>query len=241
MRKHRAGDEQAPTYDEIINYIKARRNPEAIAGMARYGINPDGNYGVCTPALTDMARRVGKDHALAQMLWSSGIRDARVVAFMIDDPKLVTEGQMDRWAKDFRSWDICDGCCLHLFVDAEAAPKKAVQWTKSTGEYVKRAGYVMIAVIAIHYKNSEDDFFRSFFPLIVKGSTDDRSYVKKAVNWALRQIGKRNVRLNKEAIAVAERISRLDSKAARWIASDALRELRSEKVQERLRRKAKKS
>lgn len=232
--------EKRPTYDEIIRQIKARKDPEAIAGMARYGIAPEGNYGVCMPVLTDISKRVGKDHALAGRLWSSGIRDARIVAFMIDDPKLVTEEQMDRWVKDFRSWDICDGCCLHLFADAPSAAKKAVQWSKSEGEYVKRAGYVMMAVIAVHDKKSGDDLFRSFLPLIVRGSTDERNYVKKAVNWALRQVGKRNLRLNREAIAASERIQRLDSKAARWIASDALRELKSEKVQERLRKKASK-
>jgi len=230
-----------PTYNQIIALIKAQRDPEAIAGMARYGISPEGNFGVCTPVLTDISKRVGKDHALAQRLWSSGIRDARIVAFMIDDPKLVTEGQMDSWAKDFISWDVCDGCCLHLFADAGPALKKAVQWTRSDKEFIKRAGYVMIAVIAVHDKKSGDDLFRSFFPLIIKGSTDDRNYVKKAVNWALRQIGKRNLRLNKEAISVAKRIQRLDSKGARWIAGDALRELTSDKVQERLKKRARTS
>jgi 3-methyladenine DNA glycosylase AlkD len=229
-----------PTYEDIIGFLRAHKNPEAIAGMARYGINPEGNYGVCMPALREISRRVGKDHALAERLWSSGIRDARIVAFMTDDPKLVTEEQMDRWVKDFRSWDVCDGCCLHLFADAPSAVRKAVQWAKSDREYVKRAGYVMMAVVAVHDKKSRDDLFRSFLPLIVRGSTDDRNYVKKAVNWALRQIGKRSLSLNKEAIAAAERIERMDSKAAHWIAKDALRELRGEKVQERLRKKASK-
>ncbi|HEX7393205.1 MAG TPA: DNA alkylation repair protein [Thermoplasmata archaeon] len=235
------GKDETPTYAQIIKEIKAKRDPEAIAGMARYGIAPEGNYGVCTPTLFDMARRVGKDHALAAELWASGIRDARIVAFMIDDPKAVTEEQMDSWVNDFGSWDICDGCCLHLFADTAPAVKKALQWTKREEEFVKRAGYVMIAVISIHDKESGDDVFRAFFPLIVSGSTDERNYVKKAVNWALRQIGKRNLRLNKEAIVVAKRIQKLDSKAARWIASDAIRELASKKVQERLKKKAAKS
>jgi len=226
-----------PTYAQIIGEIKARADSKAVAGMARYGINPEGNYGVCTPVLMDISRCVGKDHVLAGRLWSSGIRDARIIAFMIDDSKVVTKEQMDSWVKDFKSWDICDGCCLHLFADAGSAAKKAVQWTKSTEEYVKRAGYVMIAVIAVHDKKSDDDFFRSFFPLIIRGSTDERKYVKKGVNWALRQIGKRNLRLNKEAISVAKRIRKLDSKAARWIASDALRELESDAVRKRLREK----
>jgi len=221
--------------------IKSHRDPEAVEGMARYGISPDRNYGICMPVLRDIARRVGTDHGLAERLWSSGIRDAMILAFMIDDSELVTEEQMDRWVKDFRSWDICDGCCLHLFADAEPAPKKAVEWTKSSREYTKRAGYVMIATMAVHDKKSGDDVFRAYFPLMMKGATDERNYVKKAVNWALRQVGKRNLRLNREAIAVSERIMRMDSKAARWIALDALRELRSEKVQKTLRKRAAKA
>lgn len=230
-----------PTYEEVIRHIKAQEDPEAVAGMAKYGINPEKNYGVCMPAITEISKRVGTDHALAERLWSSGIRDAMILACMIDDPKVVTEGQMDRWVKDFRSWDICDGCCLHLFADATPAVKKAVEWAESDSEFTRRAGYVMMAVLAVRDKRSGDGLFRSFFPLIVEGSTDERNYVKKAVNWALRQIGKRNPRLNKEAISVAKRVQRIDSKSARWIAGDALRELRSEKVQERLTRKARKA
>lgn len=232
---------ERPTYSQILKEIKSQTDPEAVAGMARYGISPVDNYGVCTPALFDIARRVGKDHELAARLWASGIRDARIVAFIIDDPKAVTEDQMDSWVQDFKSWDICDGCCLHLFADTAPAVKKAVQWTKRREEFVKRAGFVMIAVIAIHDKRSGDSLFRQFFPLIVKGSTDERNYVKKGVSWALRDIGKKNPRLNKEAIGVAKRIQKIDSKAARWVANDVLRELTSEKVQARLKKKAGKS
>jgi len=230
--------ERKPSYSEIIAEIKSQQDPDAIAGMARYGISAEGNYGVCTPALFDIARRVGTDHDLAQRLWSSGIRDARIVAMKIDDPRLVTEEQMDSWAKDFKSWDICDGCCLHLFADAEPARKKAIQWSRSKSEYIKRAGYVMMAVIAVHDKKGGDESIRAFFPLIIKGATDERNYVKKAVNWALRQTGKRNLRMNKEAISVAKKIQKVDSKAARWIAADALRELTSGEVQDRLKKKA---
>ncbi len=227
-----------PGYRDVIGLIKSNGDPEAVAEMARYGISPERSYGVCMPALMDISKRVGKDHALAERLWSSGIREAMIVASLIDDPKLVTGDQMDRWVRDFRSWDICDGCCLHLFADTEHALDKAVEWATSRDEYVKRAGFVMIAVMASRDKTSGDDRFRSFFPLIVEGSTDERNYVKKAVNWALRQIGKRNLRLNKEAISVARRLKKLDSRAARWIASDALRELTNEKTLERLRRRA---
>jgi 3-methyladenine DNA glycosylase AlkD len=226
------------TYDQIMRTLKSNASPENVAGMARYGIKADRNYGVCTPVLFDLARRVKGDHRLALRLWNSGIRDARLVACFMDDPDLVTEEQMDDWVEDFNSWDVCDGCCLHLFRRTRFAHKKAREWTRREEEFVKRAGYVMIATLTVQDKKSPDKVWRQYFPIIVKGSTDERNYVKKAVNWALRQIGKRNLALNREAIKVAERIAKIDSKVARWIASDALRELRSDKVQEMLRRRS---
>jgi 3-methyladenine DNA glycosylase AlkD len=222
------------TAEEILSILKSNASPENVAGMARYGIKADHNYGVCTPVLTDLAKKVKGDHALAQRLWESGIRDARLVACFMDEPELVTEEQMDDWVEDFNSWDVCDGCCLHLFSWTEHAHEKAHEWSMREEEYVKRAGYVMMATLAVHDKTSPDKKFRQYFPLIVRGSTDERNYVKKAVNWALRQIGKRNLALNREAIRVAERISKIDSKSARWIAADALRELKGETVRKRL-------
>ena len=226
-----------PTYQEIIKEIKSRKDPEAIAGMARYGINPDKNYGVCMPDMMRIKKLVGKDHELAHRLWSSGIRDARIIACLIDDPKMVTEEQMDRWAKDFNSWDVCDGCCLHLFSYSRFGHKKARKWSDSGEEYVRRAGYVMMACLATHDKAATDDAFRAYLPIIVKGATDERNYVKKAVNWALRGIGKRNIALNKSAIETAKKIQKIDSKTAKWIASDALKELTGEAVQTSLKRR----
>src|SRR4030042_868928 len=222
--------------DEILAILKSKANPKNVAGMARFGINPEDNYGVCTPVLFEIAKKVKNDHRLAQRLWDSGIRDARLVACIMDDPDQVTEQQMDDWVKDFDSWDVCDGCCLHLFSWSKHAHKNAREWSNSTEEFGKRAGYVMIATLAIHDKSASDAKFRAYFPLIIKGATDDRNYVKKAVNWALRQIGKRNLTLNKEAAAVAKRIHKMDSRSARWVATDALRELTSEKVMKRLKK-----
>jgi 3-methyladenine DNA glycosylase AlkD len=226
-----------PTYQEIINEIKSHKDPEAIAGMARYGINPHNNYGVCMPDMMRMKKLVGKDHELALRLWSSGIRDARIIACLIDDPKMTTEEQMDGWVKDFNSWDVCDGCCLHLFSYSKFGHRKAREWSARDEEYVKRAGYVMMACLATHDKTSADGVFRAYLPIIVEGATDERNYVKKAVNWALRGIGKRNIALNRSAIETAMKIQKLDSKTARWVASDALRELRGDAVQTSLRRR----
>lgn len=222
------------TYDSIIKELKSLRNPKNIEGMARYGINSPTTLGLCMPDLMRIARETGKDHELAQRLWKSGIFEARIVAFMIDEWKLVTEHQMEHWAKDFDNWAIVDGCCGHLFDKTPFAYKKAVEWSKRKEEFVKRAGFVMMATLTVHDKKAEDEKWLRFFPLIVKAATDERRYVMKSVNWALRQIGKRNRRLNKIAIETAERIRKLDSKSARWIASDALRELRGEAVQKRL-------
>ena len=222
-------------YKEIIQRIKSLRDPEAVKGMARFGINPKNTYGVSIPHLRTLAKQVGKNHLLAQKLWSSGIHEARILACLIDDPSEVTEGQMGKWVKDFDSWDICDQCCSNLFDKTNFSYKKALQWAQRDKEFVKRAGFVMMAVLSVHDKKTHDKAFMQFFPLILSGAKDERNFVKKAVNWALRQIGKRNHSLNEKAIATAKKIQRMNSKSARWIASDALRELTSEAVKKRLR------
>ena len=183
-----------------------------------------------------MAKEIGKNHDLAQPLWSSGIHEARLLATMIDTPKSVTEIQMESWVKDFDSWDLCDQCCLNLFRKTPLAHQKAVEWSARQEEFVKRAGFVLMATLAVHDKKAGDEVFIAWLPFIKREATDERNFVKKAVNWALRQIGKRNLTLNQVAIQTAQAIQQLDSKSARWIATDALRELTSEKVQQRLRR-----
>jgi len=224
-----------PSAEDILRFLKTHASPENVAGMARYGISPDRNYGVCTPVLFEVAKKFKGDHELARELWRSGVRDARLVACFLDDPAKVTGRQMNEWVKDFNSWDVCDGCCIHLFSRTKEGHAKAKEWSVREEEYVKRAGYVMMATLVVHDKESPDSVFRSYLPLIVKGATDERNYVKKGVNWALRVIGQRSTQLNKEAIRTAESIRKLDSKSAKWVASDALRELRSDKVKARLK------
>jgi 3-methyladenine DNA glycosylase AlkD len=220
--------------DEIIHVLEELSNLEDVEGMARFGINPQKVYGVRIPELRRISRESGIDHTLAGKLWDFGFHETRILACMIDDPEMVTEEQMDSWAMDFHTWDLCDQCCMNLFRKTSFAYKKIFQWSEHEEEFVKRAAFTLIAVLAVHDKKAPDSKFEQFFPLIINESTDNRNYVKKAVNWALRHIGKKNTRLNKKAISIAEKIHDIDSKSARWIASDALRELKSEKVQERL-------
>ena len=218
-------------YDEILARLKSLANPEAVAGMARYGINPENTYGVSILTLRGIGKEIGVNHALAQQLWASGIHEARILATLIDDPRMVTEEQMERWAHDFDSWDACDQCCSNLFGKTGFAYQKAVEWSSNDREFVKRAGFVLMARLAVSDKKADDE---QFLPLIKREAGDDRNYVKKAVNWALRQIGKRNLNLNRGAMGTAEEIQRMDSKSARWIASDAIRELTSEAVQRKI-------
>jgi 3-methyladenine DNA glycosylase AlkD len=222
------------TCENILNQLKSLSNPEAIAGMARFGIDSHNTYGVSIPTLRKIAKDAGKNHALALHLWSSEIHEARLLASMIDSPEDVTEEQMESWVKDFNSWDVCDQVCSNLFDKTGFAYKKAVEWSKREEEFVKRAGFVLMAALAVHDKSAKDEEFLKFLPIIKRESVDSRNFVKKAVNWALRQIGKRNSNLNKEAIKTAKDIRDLNSKSAKWIASDAIRELTGEAVQKKL-------
>ncbi len=215
--------------------MRSHSNPEAVQGMARFGINPKNTYGVSIPVLRKMAKELGSDHSLALKLWESGIHEARILASMIDLPDNVTATQMDRWAEDFDSWDVCDQCCSNLFDKTQAAYQKACEWSSRQEEFVKRAGFALMAALAFHDKKATDDRFLVFLTAIKREATDDRNFVRKAVNWALRQIGKRNLRLNRAAIGTAKEIQEIGSKSARWIASDALRELSSASARRRLR------
>ena len=221
--------------NDVLEKLKTLSDPKAVEGMAQFGINPENTYGVSIPNLRRIAKEVGVDHALAQQLWVSGIHDARILASMIDDPKIVTEEQMESWVKDFDSWDVCDECCMNLFVKTRFAYQKASEWSSNDKEFIKRAAFVLMACLAVSDKKAVDIKFEPFFLLIKREAGDNRNFVKKAVNWALRQIGKRNLNLNKRAIEITKEIQRMDSRSARWIASDAIRELTSHAVQERLR------
>jgi 3-methyladenine DNA glycosylase AlkD len=206
--------------------------------MARFGIRAKNVYGVSKPKMDALAKRVGKSHSLALQLWNSGVHDARILAGMVDEPHLVAAAQMDRWVRDFDNWDVCDGTCCHLLAHTAFAWQKALQWSRKSGEFQKRAAFALMAYLAVHDKRARDHKFVKLLPTIRREAVDDRNFVRKAINWALRQIGKRNLKLNRAAIQEAERIRRIGSGAARWIAADALRELRGEAVQQRLRQKS---
>jgi len=221
-------------YDDILKKLRALSNPKAVEGMARFGINPKNTYGVSIPNLRKMAKETGINHTLAQQLWKSDIRETRILASMIDDSEVVTEEQMERWVKDFNYWEICDQCCMNLFKYTEFAHQKCVKWSLNEREFVKRAGFVLMACLAVSDKKADDKQFERFLPIIKREAIDNRNYVKKAVNWALRQIGKRNLNLNKKAMETTKEIEKIDSRSAKWIASDAIRELTSQAVQKRL-------
>jgi 3-methyladenine DNA glycosylase AlkD len=219
---------------DILSELRSHANPKNVEGMARYGIASTNTLGISIPTLRAIAKRSGRDHALAERLWQSGIHEARILAGMVDDPGKVTKRQMDRWAKDFDSWDVVDGVC-DLFVKTPHAYEKAHAWSSHKKEYVKRAAFTMIAYLTYRDKAARDADILQFLPVIRREAGDERNYVKKAVNWALRNTGKRNRRCNAAAIKCAERIRADGTRSGRWIAADALRELRSEAVQARLK------
>jgi 3-methyladenine DNA glycosylase AlkD len=223
-------------YEQVIDELKALANPDNVAGMERFGIKSDKLLGISMKTLEPVAKRIKKDHTLALQLWESGIHEARLLACMIDDPKQVMEAQMETWVADFDSWDVCDQVCNKVFDKTPYAYGKAVEWTGREAEFVKRAGFVLMATLAVHDKKASDQPFIDFLPIIEREAGDSRNFVKKAVNWALRQIGKRNLSLNALAIQSGEAIREQDSKAAKWIAADALRELTSAAVKEKLAR-----
>jgi 3-methyladenine DNA glycosylase AlkD len=214
-------------YDDLIARLKAMENPTNVAGMARFGINSKNTLGISVVTLRKIAREVGKDHVLALKLWPSGIHEARLLACFIADPKKVTPSMMNRWAKDFDSWDVCDQCCMNLFDKTPYAYEKVKEWSQRKEEFVKRAAFALMAGLAVHDKKASNANFQRFFPIIKAAATDSRNYVKKAVNWALRQIGKRNAFLHRQAMRTAIEIAKMDSSSARWIAADAIRELKS--------------
>lgn len=213
--------------NEIVKLLKSQRNPKNVEGMTRFGINPKNTLGISIPFLRNLAKKIGKNHKLAQDLWKTEIHEARLLAGFIDDPKQVSDKQMEEWVVDFDSWDICDQVCSNLFDKTPFAYKKIEGWCKNEKEFIRRAGFVMMAVLSVHDKAADNKIFLQFFPLIKKYSVDERNFVKKAVNWALRQIGKRDKELLKPALALAQEIKEIDSKSAKWIASDAIRELDS--------------
>ena len=211
--------------EQALKKLNSMSNKKNAEGMKRFGITGQKVLGIQIYKLRAMARQTGKNHRLALKLWDSGIHEAMLLASMIDEPENVSEKQMEKWAKGFESWDLCDQVCMNLFFKVKFCGKKIFDWAERKEEFVKRAGFSLIAVLAVHNKELNDRDFDKYLGLIVKHADDERNYVKKAVNWALRNIGKRNEKLRKKAIKTAEKIKKLNSKSARWIANDALKEL----------------
>ena len=211
---------------EVINLLKDKADAKHHAGMLRFAVDNKKALGVKIPEVRKLAKLIKKDHQLAQQLWDTDIHEARILASMIDDPAQVTPEQIDTWTKDFKTWDVCDQVCGNLFDRTPYAVEKALEYSAHEEEFIKRAGFVLMAEMAVHAKKADDLVFIQFFPIMEREAWDDRNFVKKAVNWALRQIGKRNKTLLPLAIQCAERILQQDTRAAKWIAGNALSELR---------------
>ncbi len=224
---------------EILDRLEELGSPENVAGMERFGIVTEKVFGVSAPEVKKLARAVGQNHELALELWDTGVLEARSVACLIDDSKLVTESQMESWVADLDNWATCDTATGYLFDKTPYAYNKAFEWAERDEEFVRRAAFALMACLAVHDKKAEDTKFEGFLPVIEKHAGDDRNFVKKAVNWALRQIGNRNLHLNLAALKTARVLSEADSRSARWIGEHAVRELTQEKTLERLRKKAK--
>jgi 3-methyladenine DNA glycosylase AlkD len=234
MRPRRSSP-YSPSCENIIEKLRQLGCPADVEGMARFGIRSEKAFGVRAPVIKQMAREIGRNHKLARELWATGIHEARAIAAMIEEPGLVTESQAERWVKDFDNWATCDGCCLYLFAYVPFAWRKVFEWSRRQGEFEKRAAFSLVACLTVHDKAALDEKFLKFLPVIQREAGDGRNFVKKAVNWALRQIGKRNLKLNCAAIRTAREIQKLGTPSGRWIAADALRELTSDAVQKRLR------
>jgi 3-methyladenine DNA glycosylase AlkD len=219
---------------DVVRTLERMGDRSRLEGMARFGIDTGRAVGVTVTELRRFARDLGHDHELAAALWASGVHEARLLASLVDEPAMVSEAQMEAWVADLDSWDVCDGVCGNLFDRTPFALDKAVEWSSREPEFQKRAAFALMASAAVHRKDLPDAAFASLLPVIRAQAIDERNYVKKAVSWALRQIGKRSSGLNRRAVRTAEQIERIDSRAARWVARDALRELRSDAVQARL-------
>jgi 3-methyladenine DNA glycosylase AlkD len=230
------------TVEEVVAELQSRRDEKALAGMAKYGINADKAYGWSVPGVRALAKRVVSElgrrsparHTFALELWQTGSHEAQLVAPLVDLAEMVTEEQMDAWVRDLDSWDTCDQLCNNLLGATPFAWDKALEWSRRDEEFVKRAGFALMAVLAWHEKEAPDALFVPMLAAIEREAADERNFAKKAVNWALRHIGKRNAALNAQAVETARRIAASGSRAGRWVAADALRELESDAVRRRL-------
>lgn len=221
----------------VLRELNSLADPRVKAKMAYFGVTVPKAHGISAPVLHHLAKRIGKSQQLAESLWRSSIHEARILATLIGEPHKITSGQMERWVRDFNSWDLVDSACCYLYVHAEPAWRKVALWSRRSREFQKRAAFSLLAYLSYKDKDAPDKRFVRFLPVLEREAYDERNFVRKAVNWALRNIGKKNLRLNRAAIETAQRIRLQGSRAARWIAADALRELRSPAVQARLRKR----
>ncbi|MBK7613758.1 MAG: DNA alkylation repair protein [Vitreoscilla sp.] len=220
-----AAPPQSP--EAVLAHLRTLARPEAATGMARFGMNPEGRLGISVPVLRATARSLGRQHALALALWDSGVPEAQIVAALVAEPARFTVTEMNHWIKDMHAWDTCDQACTNAFAPSPLAWGRVPVWALRQGEFQRRAAFALLAALAVHDKQANDEAFVACLPLIEAAADDERNFVRKAVNWALRQIGKRNDNLLGEAVLCAERLRQRPSKAARWIAADALREWRA--------------
>lgn len=223
--------------EETVQALRGMGREENLRGMARYGINTASAFGVPMPRIREFAKRLGKDHGLALQLWRTGFHEAMILAALIADPRRLERSTAEEWASNLDSWDVCDQLCSCLLDRTPYATELIESWTRRDDEYVKRAGFVIMAALAVHDKRAPDSLFLGFLPRIVEGAADEKNFVRKAVNWALRQIGKRNLALNREAVRTAHEVAKLGGRSASWVAKDALRELTDERTLQRLKTK----
>ena len=209
-----------------LQLLRAQARPEQLAALARFAIVGAGRLGLSVPQMRALGKRLGRDHELALALWDTAIPDAQIVASLVADPAALTVAQMNHWTRGMQAWDVCDQACGNAFRKSPLAWSRIPVWAASPHEFVRRAAFALLAVLAVHDKQRPDADFIALLPLIAAAADDERNFVKKAVNWALRQIGKRNATLRAAAIALAEALRQRPEKSARWIAADALRELR---------------
>ena len=221
--------------NEILKKLKSLSRLDQLEGMERYGIVTNNRLGVSIPDIRKIAKDFGKNHETALNLWKTGYQDAKITAALIDEPDKVTESQMNEWVKEIDSWDVCDQICMNLFDKTPYAWGKIIEWSKRDEEFVKRTAFSLLACLAWHDKNADDGKFIRYFPLIKKNSSDERNYVKKAVSWSLRHIGKRNINLHKAALKLAYELKQIDTKTAKWIGSDVIRDLNSDPTLRRLK------
>jgi len=221
---------------DIVKKLTSLRDDKNLSQLERAGIRYEKAFGIRIPTLRTLAKELGTQHTLALQLWEEEHHEAKLLATMLADPEKVTEATMESWVKDFYSWDICDQAIQNLFEKVPMAWDKACEWSFREPEFEKRAGFVIMARLGISDKKTDDKKFESFFPYILEGATDERNFVKKAVNWAIRQIGKRSIYMNKQCLKLCGEIRKIDNKAAQWIVKDAIRELTDPKILARIKR-----